>query len=187
MRQLGLIIGISLATLVARSALAGGCDCEVRCPSCHHVCKLQREEGKEKKSCWTVECKPICIPRITFPWQETYCSAGCGHKGCCGAGCSCCAKPQNGAKLRYVNVLVKHEYECANCKYKFTPVKCCSRKCAVSAPTEAPPFPPAAEAFRYDNDGVDSVGVVSAQKGAKEAKSKGGALSLTQYMLDLIR
>ncbi|MHB0955469.1 MAG: hypothetical protein ACYC0X_03730 [Pirellulaceae bacterium] len=77
-------------------------DDEVCCPNCHHVCQFSWEKEKVTKHCWRTECKPICIPTITFPWQD-----GCAPK---------CAR------VKYVNVLKKHEYECERCKYKFTPV-----------------------------------------------------------------
>ncbi len=75
---------------------------EVTCPCCHHVCKLSSEIVKEKNYCWNVECKPICIPRVRFPWEKN-CKPKC-------------------AKIKYVNVLEKREYECENCTYKWTPV-----------------------------------------------------------------
>jgi hypothetical protein len=81
----------------------------VQCPSCEKYCKVESEIVKEKKYGWDVECKPICIPKVTFPWQK-----------CCEPKC---------AKMKYVRVLKKEEYECEHCQYKFTPV--CNEDCQV--------------------------------------------------------
>jgi len=102
MRQLTIILTLAALTFVGRTAWAGDCGCEVECPRCNHVCKLTTEKETEKKHCWKVKCEPICIPGIRFPWEK-------------------CCKPKC-AKLKYVNVLEKREYECERCKYKFEPV-----------------------------------------------------------------
>ena len=57
--------------------------------TCKPVCKYV----PIKKQCFIVECKPICIPAIRFPWEK------------------CCTEIQCG-EMKYVNVLKKHEYEC---------------------------------------------------------------------------
>lgn len=119
MRQLGLLIVFSVAMLAGRAATAGDGCCS-RCPSCDYVCEMSVDHSPEKKSCWKIEYKPVCIPKVTFPWQ----SRGCGcDKGKGGKGGDCC-NGCNGSKLKYVKVLVKHEYECPSCKCKFTPVPC---------------------------------------------------------------
>ncbi len=121
-----------------------GC-CEVQCPQCRHICKFTVDTDKEAKHCYKSECKPVCIPRVVFPWQKKSCStcsscsgAGCDScaGGCCNSGgpCGCatgCEKPDcttcnNGARIRYVNVLKKYEYECEVCKYKWEALKACS-------------------------------------------------------------
>jgi hypothetical protein len=96
------------------------CDkgCRVRCPNCCHECVFSAEKAKETKSCYDVECKEICIPRIVFPWQK--CGCGKGGKGC-GDGKSGCCSHHNGAKSKSVRVLVKYEYECSVCAYKWNP------------------------------------------------------------------
>jgi hypothetical protein len=79
------------------------------------VCDFSVVKDKETKHCYSTECKPICIPRVTFPWQK-----GCGHaKGkACGDECSF-----NGcARVKVVRVLMKEEYECSRCKCVWTPV-----------------------------------------------------------------
>jgi len=83
-------------------AQGDGTSQEVSCPCCHHVCKLSTESVQQKKSCWKIAREPICIPRVRFPWQT------CDTPLC--------------AKIRYVNVLKKHEYECERCHYKWSPL-----------------------------------------------------------------
>lgn len=78
---------------------------QITCPCCHHVCKLAVEKTKEKQSCWKVVREPICIPRIRFPWQK------CDTPLC--------------ARIKYVNVLKEHEYECAVCHYQWSPECAC--------------------------------------------------------------
>lgn len=112
MKHTVLLISVALASMSyaqAESCLKGTCDhgcCEAECPCCQyfckHVCKLTKETEDEKKHCWNVQCKPICIPKIRFPWEK-------------------CCQPK-GATLKYVHVLKKHEYKCPSCKYVWTPV-----------------------------------------------------------------
>ncbi|MCA9219890.1 MAG: hypothetical protein KDA71_06150 [Planctomycetales bacterium] len=102
-----LILALGLAMPVVDAAMAdctGGpnCGCHVQCPNCRCYCKLTVEKEKEKNYCWNVECKPICVPKVRFPWE------------------SCC-KPKC-AYVKHVNVLVKEEYECEHCKYKWEPI-----------------------------------------------------------------
>ena len=92
-----------------RGGCKSGCGQQVQCPSCQKYCKFEMETVKEKKSGWDVECKAICIPKITLPWQK-----------CCTPKC---------AKMKYVRVLKKEEYECEHCQCKFTPV--CDEDCKV--------------------------------------------------------
>lgn len=86
-------------------------DCCV-CPSCQHVCKLTAEKVDEEKTCFDVESKVICIPRVVFPWQKK---------------CNPCAN--NGAKLRTVCVLTTDKYKCPKCEYTWKAEKreneCC--------------------------------------------------------------
>ena len=113
----------------------------VRCPNCCHECIYTAEKAKETKSCYEVECKEICIPRIVFPWQK--CGCGKGHKGGkgCGDGKGGCGH-NRGAKSKSVRVLVKYEYECSVCEYKWNPVSKYSDKIKDEQlkPLEAPPM-----------------------------------------------
>lgn len=74
--------------------------CPPRCPNCKAYCKFEWENAKESKSCWCIERKAICIPKITFPWQK-------------------CTEPKC-ARVRWVNILKEMEYECPRCKCKWT-------------------------------------------------------------------
>jgi hypothetical protein len=87
---------------------AQGCGCHVQCPECQHYCKLSIDKEKVEKYCWEVECKPICIPRVHFPWE-----------------CGC---PPKCAKVKHVNVLKKKTYECEKCQYTWSPEpeECCA-------------------------------------------------------------
>jgi hypothetical protein len=97
-----------------------GHGCIVRCPNCCHECVFSANKEKVTKSCYDVVCKDICIPRIVFPWQKGCCSCAKGGKD--GDGKDGCCAIHNGAKTKSVRVLKKYEYECARCKYKWTPV-----------------------------------------------------------------
>lgn len=119
--------------------------CCKRCPACDHVCNLDAEIVDEEKTCFEVETKVICIPRVVFPWQKKSCGscdscdgAGCKkckllgilpwHKknrgscdSCDGVGCSSCSScPNNGARTRKVCVLTTKKYKCQKCEYTWT-------------------------------------------------------------------
>ncbi len=106
-RLLLLIWAIHVTTLPAPAPAAecggaAGCHCHVQCPQCQAYCKVSVEKEKVKHYCWEVECETICIPRVHFPWE--------------------CACPPKCARVKTVRVLKKEEYECEECKYKWTPV-----------------------------------------------------------------
>ena len=119
-----------LGTFVIHQASGGtllqAC-CDAPAARCRQVCcpqcKLTVSLEKVKKHCYGVECKTICIPRFSFPWQLDR-----GHQGCDG-GCDSarggsrarCPRPCKGAKVKTVRVLKKYEYECQRCKYQWTP------------------------------------------------------------------
>lgn len=84
--------------------------CPPRCPHCKAYCKFELEDAKEKKSCWCIERKAICIPKITFPWQKS-CEPKCG-------------------RVKWVNRLKEVEYECEHCKCKWTAVEVPCPGCA---------------------------------------------------------
>jgi hypothetical protein len=126
-----------LVVLIALGGLqAGPPHCEIRCPRCK-CCVSEVEIVKIKKPCWEVECEPVCIPRVTFPWELKDSGKGCGWF---------CCPPAKCGKVRMVHVLKPQEYECQECQYKFTPV-CCERDaCSAGvgpASPDAAPLPPA--------------------------------------------
>ena len=86
-----------------------------QCPSCD--CSLDAKMVDVEKSCFEVETKTICIPRVVFPWQRTKASGPCDS--CDGSGCATCVN--NGAKTRYIKVIKKKKYTCPECKYSWTP------------------------------------------------------------------
>ena len=87
------------------------CGC-VECPSCEcDICQLDVKEIKVKKSCFKVEQKVICIPKVRLPWK----------KDC----------PPMTSKTKTINTLKKHTYECPSCEYKWSVVK------PVEVPSEA--------------------------------------------------
>ena len=96
------IVLASAALLLAALAaplLAGPKHCHT-CPQCaSKVCVAVPETVKEKRHCWKVECKEICIPKFRWPWQA-------------------CCTPQCG-KVKTVKVLKKVEYECEHCGYQW--------------------------------------------------------------------
>lgn len=104
MRSSAIILLLTLAVglSAAMSASAGGIIQGRHCPHCghHQPCPAVPESIKEKKHCWQVECKNICIPAIRWPWAD------------------CCQPPDCG-KVKTVKVLKKIEYECEKCGYKW--------------------------------------------------------------------
>ncbi len=104
------------------------------CPECGHCCKLDAEEVDVEKSCFDVECKTICIPRVVFPWQKKKARSACDAcDGCDGRGCTACV--HNGAKTRTIKVLTTKKYKCPECKYTWSAEKkgcvtgCCDESC----------------------------------------------------------
>jgi len=168
MRHLTILLVCSSMLLFAAVATAGdgkghGCGkgdhgCGKRllgnercCPKCNYTCEFSVTKDKEEKKCFEVDCKPICIPRVTFPWEKGHCNHGdcCkGKDGGCGGGHGgdCC--PARCAKTKVVKVLEKHTYECSRCKCVWTPTSKCSGGHKESMdkvpppPKEAAPEPP---------------------------------------------
>ncbi len=106
MRLIGIAIAIVLVAVIGPlDGRAGfghhgpshGC---CQCPNCDYVCKLKAELVDEEKTCFDVETKVICIPRVVFPWQKK---------------CDPCAN--NGARLRTVCVVTTDKYKCPKCEY----------------------------------------------------------------------
>lgn len=104
----------SLAVTISSVYSAGVLSEKLTCPSCRQPCdnKTCRSEPttiKEKKHCWEVGWKDICIPHVRFPWTP-------------------CDSPPKCGLVRSVRVLKKVEYECEKCGYKWDVkcVQCCN-------------------------------------------------------------
>lgn len=138
MNTLKTALAVAALTMLTQAAFAGDCCC----PSCgEKVCLVEVKEKKVKKHCYKVECKEICIPKITFcwPWQKNKagcggcggaecagCTAGCADGSCTDPGCrdgNCGAGRSGGAarcgKVKTVRVLKKVDYECKKCGYEW--------------------------------------------------------------------
>lgn len=89
--------------------------CQLCCPACDHVCKLNVDEVEVEKKCFEVETKVICIPRVVFPWQKKSCGP---CDSCDGNGCSTCV--HNCAKTRKVKLLKSKKYTCPACEYTWS-------------------------------------------------------------------
>lgn len=75
-----------------------------RCPQCNEeFCQLKCDETKEKKTCYEVDYKTVCIPKVYPPWKKN-CQPQC-------------------AEARSVKVLNKKTYECPRCNYSWEVVK----------------------------------------------------------------
>ncbi|TWU26474.1 hypothetical protein Pla52o_03270 [Novipirellula galeiformis] len=105
-----------LATPFAANASAAGLGHKLidqtgvctRCPACDHSCQFSVDVVDEKKTCFEVESKVICIPRVVFPWQKGNCDA---------------VVRNNGARTRRVCVLKTKEYKCPRCEYSWSAEK----------------------------------------------------------------
>jgi hypothetical protein len=91
-------IGWAALLVPAAATLAGGQG--HACPECGcAICRPVETMLKEKKHCWEVECKQICVPAARWPWEK-------------------CCEPRCG-KVKTVKVLKKVEFECEKCGYKW--------------------------------------------------------------------
>ena len=82
-----------------------------KCPKCQNdVCVLDAQCVKEKRTCYEVEQKLICVPKVSLPWRK--CEKPCG--GDCASNCR-----HRCGKTKTVKVLQKKTYECNVCKYSW--------------------------------------------------------------------
>ncbi len=76
----------------------------VACPECAcEDCLLEVKPSTEKKTCFKVEEKVICVPAVRMPW----------HK----------CNPPTTSKSKTIKVLKKETYECPTCSYKWSVAK----------------------------------------------------------------
>ena len=110
------------------------------------TCRARIETEKVEKTCFEVECKQKCIPKITFPWQKR-------HSGCdeCDAGCDNCEGCAPGCgRVITVNTLKKRKYECEQpvCKWEIE-AGCCDR-CGAAGCCETTTVPDAGDPTEPD-------------------------------------
>ena len=116
-----------------QTVTAGGLGC-INPKDCR--CELSTKEVAVEKSCFEVECKTICIPKVVFPWQTGKgcfglglfgcsqsscdgCDASiCDGDGCDGSGCS--NGVNNGAFTKTVKVLSKKKYTEPGTEYSWS-------------------------------------------------------------------
>lgn len=70
------------------------------------TCQLTVSTESEETECFEVECKDICIPPVTFPWE---------------------CRPKKCGRVRTVNVLTTETRERQVCKYKWDVMVICPR------------------------------------------------------------
>ena len=80
----------------------------IQCGKCNGTCYLKVEKTTKEKSCFKVETKQICIPKVRFPWQPKVDCDSCDSAGNCATRCG---------RVKTILVLKKHKYECPDCKY----------------------------------------------------------------------
>lgn len=102
------LVAIAVTANVAATAGESNRRQRACCPRCGEACYRTVSVGKEKKHCWVVDTKTICIPKVRFPWERDRDKDGCCKKGC--------PSPKSG-RTKCVRVLLKCEYECEVCKY----------------------------------------------------------------------
>jgi len=133
MRHLCFALSIVLMNLGVGSALAGeGCckpqgSCERPCEPCRRfVCRPYMSLETVTKTCFETECKQICIPKVTFPWQERCAADRCGRS--CGDVSTSCV-PKCG-KVVTVNTLKVRDYQCERwvCRWEIEET-CCTGDC----------------------------------------------------------
>lgn len=131
MRSLVLIVAAFIISQNLARADGGCCKpagCCAPCECAPLVCRPVWETVPVTKTCFDVECKEICIPKVALPWQQ-----GCNHSRC--------------GKVIAVKTLKKREYECGHkcvCVWHVEPV-CCASDCKpqCSQPQlDAIPLPP---------------------------------------------
>ncbi|MCA9173698.1 MAG: hypothetical protein KDB14_04355 [Planctomycetales bacterium] len=142
---------LGVAALIAMTSIlqAGDCLSSLRCPHCREVCHPKVSKEEVKKHCWDIDCKKVCVPRVTFPWQicKTQACCGCGDPKCKGG----CPQPARCGRVRTIHVLKKIEYKCEHCKYtwevdecKCQSGNCNSGACVQNEPVATPTEPEAA-------------------------------------------
>jgi hypothetical protein len=102
MTRIQFAIAAFVATLLMPLGFAGAAGVHGHdCPHCGcGVCMPVETVVKERKHCWEIECKQVCVPGIKWPWDK------------------CCEPPRSGP-VKTVKVLKRVEYECEKCGYQW--------------------------------------------------------------------
>jgi hypothetical protein len=102
----------------AKSVHATGLLCHP--PVCGKTCSPQARTVEEKHPCYRIECREICIPAVTFPWQKQ-----CGPTKC--------------GKVIRVNVLEQTEKTQKKCQYTWPIRPTCAACGPIAQPVVAQP------------------------------------------------
>lgn len=135
------VFALTIAAGSMANAGLGFCSSSSNCgdycgpESCQPRCVGECKSVDVKKHCWKTECEQVAVPPVRLPCCKCFlkglclknkaCSCcGCGGQGC--SGCSTCQQESccrngllqrlfskcAGCRVRCVNRLKKHEYEC---------------------------------------------------------------------------
>ncbi|MBW3539513.1 MAG: hypothetical protein KY476_04520 [Planctomycetes bacterium] len=138
---------IAAAADHACSATSACGDC-AGCPPCAaKICRPEVKTEKLKKTCYNVECKPICVPDITFPWEKPQVECGCA--GCVGGEGACEGWQPRCGRVKYVKVFEKDSIEIGEtcvCEWKIEDAPAACNCCELPGPPvpgtlEQPPAP----------------------------------------------
>lgn len=178
------LLAIISSSFLSSEALAGvigkancdtnGCNTDDSCNSCCDkiicpkpcgYCVPEYKCVDIKKTCFKVECKTICIPAITFPWERRIngcCSDCCDKAGADGrntCGPTKCGKVISVRSIKKSSMVVGKQLVC-NWKH----IKChaCSNE-----PCDAQQSAPAADGIPPVPAGLDSVPPPPATKAAR--------------------
>jgi hypothetical protein len=149
MNLMKICLTLALLLITARSVVAGNRCCpECGATTCSPVCV----PITEKHHCYEVQCKTICIPKISCPWEKC-CTPKCG-------------------RVKTVKVLKKVDYKCekCGCKWELNCVECCPHPQCLDIPAETQHAqPPAASAADHFQPPLPSV--TDTRAAARQAKS----------------
>ncbi len=165
------VVFVAVAMTTATTASAGKLGC-INPADCR--CELSSKEVDVEKTCFEVESKTICIPKVVFPWQTGNGCLGLGLFGCSKSACDSCdsadgceaagcdTSVHNGAFTKTVKVLSKKKYTEPGCEYKWSVKEdgSCDAGCESAQALSAPVTPKASVADRGFNQPMLNVAPV---------------------------
>lgn len=152
-----------------------------RASICDHSCSLKVEESEKERTCYEIESKVICIPRVVFPWQKGR-NACDSCDTCDGLGCSSCV--HNGATVRRICVAVPKKYSCPTCKYSWEAKKKGSH--CDSLPFGEDVFAPSTASISHTSAGnTQDVQHTQEFEWAQQEKSVGVSMRFTNFFRGL--